>query len=57
MRIGVRENMGIVDKMALLVLRSSAHSVHNCTRSVRNCVRSALERTHSQSMVAKSEGL
>ena len=46
----MKEDMSVADKMVLLVLRSSA-------RSVRNCARSAPERTYSQSMVAKSEGL
>ena len=50
MKIGKKGDMGVADKMVLLVLRLRA-----C--SARNCERSAPERTYSQFMVAGSEGL
>ena len=50
MKIGMKGDMGVADKMALLVLGLRA-------RSVRNCARSAPECTYSQFMVARSEGL
>ena len=50
MKIGMKEDMGIANKMALLVLGSRA-------RSARICARSAPERTYLQFMVARSEGL
>ena len=43
MKIGMKGDMGIADKMVLLVLGS--------------CARSALERTYSQFVVARSEGI
>ena len=50
MKIGVKEDMGVADEMALSVLGSRA-------RSARNCARSAPERTYLQFMVARSDGL
>ena len=50
MKIGMKGDMGVADKMVLLVLGSRA-------RSARNCAQSAPERTYSQFMVAGSEGL
>ena len=50
MKIGMKGDMGVADKMALLVLGSRA-------RSARNCARSAPERTYLQFMVARSDGL
>ena len=48
--MGMKEDMGVADKMALLVLGLR-------TRSVRNCARSVPERTYLQFMVARSDGL
>ena len=48
MKIGMKGDMGVADKMVLLVLGSRA-------RSMRNCARSAPEGTYSQFMVARSE--
>ena len=48
MKIGMKEDMGVADEMALSVLGS---------RCARNCARSAPERTYLQFMVARSEGL
>ena len=50
MKIGMKGDMGVADKMVFLVLGLSA-----C--SARNCKQSAPERTYSQLMVARSEGL
>ena len=50
MKIGIKGDMGVADKMALLVLGSRA-------RSARNWVQSAPERTYLQFMVARSNGL
>ena len=50
MKIGVKEDMGIVNKMVLLVLGSRA-------RSASNFARSAPEHTYSQFMVTRSGGL
>ena len=49
MKIGMKEVMGIANKMAL-VLGSRASSACNCTQSV-------AEGSYSQFMVARSEGL
>ena len=50
MKIGMKGDMGVADKMVLLVLESCAHNA-------RKCARSAPEGTYSQFMVARSEGL
>ena len=50
MAIGMKGDMGVADKMVLLVLGLRA-----C--SVRNCEQSAPELTYCQFMVARSEGL
>ena len=50
MKIGMKGDMGVADKMALLVLGSRA-------RTACDCARSTLECTYSQFMVARSEGL
>ena len=50
MKIGMKGDMGVADKMAWLVLGSRA-------RSARNYARSAPERTYLQFMVARSDGL
>ena len=50
MKIGMKEDMGVADKMALLVLGSRVHSARNCRQS-------AAEGSYSQFMVARSEGL
>ena len=50
MKIGMKGEMGVADKMVLLVL-----GLREC--SARNCERSAPEHTYSQLMVATSEGL
>ena len=50
MKIGMKEDMGIANKMALLVLGSRARSACNCSQS-------APERTYLLFMVARSEGL
>ena len=50
MKIGMKEDMGVADGMALSVLGSRA-------RSARNCAQSAPERTYLQFMVARSDGL
>ena len=50
MKIGMKGDMGVADKMALLVLGSR-------TRSACICTLSAPEGSHSQFMVARSKGL
>ena len=50
MKIGMKEDMGVADKMSLLVLGSRARSARNCARSVPEC-------TYLQFMVARSDGL
>ena len=50
MKIGIKEDMGIADEMALLILGSHAHSA-------RNCAQSAPKQTYLQLMVAGSGGL
>ena len=50
MKIGMKGDMGVADKMALLVLGSHASIASNCMRS-------AAEGRYSQFMVARSEGL
>ena len=50
MKIGIKGDMGVANKMALLVLGSRASSACNCARSAPEC-------TYSQFMVARSEGL
>ena len=50
MKIGMKEDMGIANKMAWLVLGSGARSTCNCSQS-------APERTYLLFMVARSEGL
>ena len=47
MKIGMKEDMGVADEMALPVLGSRARSARNC----------APERTYLQFMVARSDGL
>ena len=50
MKIGLKGDMGVADKMVLLVFGSRS-------RSARKCARSAPQRTYSQFMVDGSEGL
>ena len=50
MKIGMKEDMGVADKMALSVLGLHA-------RSTRNYARSAPERIYLQFMVPRSDGL
>ena len=50
MKTAMKEDMGIANKRALLVLGSRA-------RSMCNCLQSAPERTYLLFMVARSEGL
>ena len=50
MKIGMKEDMGVADKIVLLVLGSPVGSMHNCAQSVPEC-------TYSQLMVARNEGL
>ena len=50
MKIGMKEDMGVADKMTLSNLGSRA-----C--SARNCAQSALKRSYLQFMVAGDEGL
>ena len=50
MKIGMKEDMGIANKMALLVLGSRARCACNCSQS-------APEPTYLLFMVARSEGL
>ena len=50
MKIGMKEDMGVAEEMALLVLASHMHRGRICVRSAPDC-------TYSQFMVAKSEGL
>ena len=50
MKIGMKEDMGVTDEMALLVLGSGMRTLHNCART-------APERTYLQFMVARSDGL
>ena len=50
MKIGMKEDMGVADEMALLFLRLRA-------RSARNCAQSVPERIYVQFMVARSDGL
>ena len=44
----MKEDNGVADETALLVLGLRAHSLHNCARS-------APERTYLQFMVARSD--
>ena len=46
----MKEDMGVADEMALLVLESRMRSLHNCART-------APERTYLQFMVARSDRL
>ena len=50
MKIGMKEDIGVADEMALLVLESRARSAHDCARSVP-------ERTYLKFMVARSNRL
>ena len=50
MKIGMEEDMGVADKMALSVLGSRE-------RNARNCAQSAPEHTYLQFVVARSDGL
>ena len=50
MKIGMKEDMGVAEEMALLVLAPRTHRARICVRSAPDC-------TYSQFMVAKSEGL
>ena len=50
MKIGMKEDMGVADKMTLSNLGLPVHSVRNCARSVP-------KHTNSQFMVTGSEGL
>ena len=50
MKIGMKEDMGVAEEMALLVLASRTHRACICVRSAPDC-------TYSQFMVARSKGL
>ena len=50
MKIGMKEDMGVAEEMALLVLAPRTHRARICVRSAPDC-------TYSQFMVARSEGL
>ena len=49
MKIGMKEDMGVAEEMALLVLAPRTHRARICVRSAPDC-------TYSQFMVARNEG-
>ena len=49
MKIGIKEDMGVAEEMAWLVLASRTHRARICVRSATDC-------TYSQFKVARSEG-
>ena len=51
MKIGMKEDMGVAEEMALLVLAPRTHRARICVRSAPDCT------YLSQFMVARSEGL
>ena len=57
MKIGMKEDMGVADEMALLVLGLRKHSTLNCARSAPELIYIGTYNTYLQFMVARSDRL